>query len=144
MKKMGVTPSEVNLEITESSTLNQRRILLDNMQKLKDIGCEFSLDDFGTGESNLNYIMDMPVKIVKFDRSMVQEFFTNDKAKVVITATVDMVKQLGLQTVAEGVESKEQYEEIKNLGIDYIQGFYFSEPLSKNDFISFLSERNGV
>jgi EAL domain-containing protein (putative c-di-GMP-specific phosphodiesterase class I) len=144
MKKMGVAPSEVNLEITESSTLNQRQILLDNMKNLMNLGCEFSLDDFGTGESNLNYIMDMPVKIVKFDRSMVQEYFTNSKAKVVITATVDMIKQLGLQTVAEGIETKEQYDEIRELGIDYIQGFYFSKPLSKNDFISFLNERNGV
>jgi EAL domain-containing protein (putative c-di-GMP-specific phosphodiesterase class I) len=144
MKKLGVTPSEVNLEITESSTLNQRGILLDNMNKLMNLGCNFSLDDFGTGESNLNYIMDMPVKIVKFDRSMVQEYFSNEKARVVITATVNMIKQLGLQTVAEGVETADQFEEIKQLGIDYIQGFYFSKPLPKSDFITFLNEKNSL
>ena len=142
MKKLGVSPSEVNLEITESSTLNQRSILLENMNKLMNLGCNFSLDDFGTGESNLNYIMDMPVKIVKFDRGMVQEYFTNEKARVVITATVNMIKELGLQTVAEGIETSEQFEEIRELGIDYIQGFYFSKPLEKNEFIRFINEKN--
>ena len=142
MKSRGVTPSEVNLEITESSTLNQRNILLENMNKLMNLGCRFSLDDFGTGESNLNYIMDMPVNIVKFDRSMVQEYFNNDKAKVVITNTVNMIKQLGLKTVAEGVETEEQVEGIKALGIDYIQGFYYSKPLSTDDFIRFINEKN--
>lgn len=144
MKKQGVVPSEVNLEITESSTLNQRGILLDNMNKLMNLGCNFSLDDFGTGESNLNYIMDMPVKIVKFDRSMILEYFSNEKARVVINATVNMIKELGLQTVAEGVETADQFEEIKKLGIDYIQGFYFSKPLPKSEFITFINEKNSL
>lgn len=144
MQNIGVKPSDVSLEITESSTLNHRHVLLDNMNKLMNLGCSFALDDFGTGESNLNYIVDMPVKIVKFDRSMVQDYFTNEKARVVMASTVGMIKQLGLKIVAEGVETIEQYNGIKDLGIDYIQGYYFSKPLSKNEFVDFISKKNHI
>ena len=142
MRLEEVHPKEINLEITESSTLNQRHILLENMHRLMNMGCGFSLDDFGTGESNLNYIVDMPVNIVKFDRSMVQEYFTNKRAEIVMRATVGMIKDLGLKIVAEGVETEEQVEGIKQLGIDYIQGYYYSKPLSKNDFIKFIETKN--
>ena len=143
MSEAGVSPGRINLEITESSTLKQRGILLDNMHSLISAGCNFSLDDFGTGESNLNYIVDMPVQIVKFDRSMVQRYFNNDKAKFVMLATVNMIKELGLKIVAEGVETADQVEGIRELGIDYIQGYYFSKPLSENDFIKFIVNNNG-
>lgn len=142
MKHSDVKPAEINLEITESSTLNQRNILLANMNELMRYGCSFSLDDFGTGESNLNYIVDMPVKIVKFDRSMVQDYFSNERARVVMTAAVNMIKELGLKIVAEGVETEEQVQGIRELGIDYIQGFYFSKPLPQKEFISFIQEKN--
>ncbi len=142
MERTGLDPRYINLEITESSTLIQRSVLLDNMKKLIEAGCNFSLDDFGTGESNLNYIVDMPVKIVKFDRKMVQDYFNLERAQVVMTATVGMIKELGLKIVAEGVETEEQVEGIKALGIDYIQGFYFSKPISGNDFVEFIEKNN--
>lgn len=139
-----VSPAEINLEITESSTLKSRNVLLKNMNDLMRYGCNFSLDDFGTGESNLNYIVDMPVKLVKFDRNMVQEYFKNEKAKVVMSSAVKMIKRLGLKIVAEGVETEEQVKEIKDLGIDYIQGYYYSKPLAEKDFIRFINDHNMV
>ena len=142
MKNSQVRPQDINLEITENVPLNHRRILLENMNKLINMGCHFSLDDFGTGESNLNYIVDMPVQIVKFDRTMIQDYFSNERAKVVMKATVKMIKELGMKIVAEGVETEEQVEGIKELGIDYIQGFYYSVPLSQNDYIKFIEKKN--
>ena len=142
MKEIEITPDDIDLEITESSTLNQRNVLLKNMNDLMNLGCNFSLDDFGTGESNLNYIVDMPVKIVKFDRSMVLDYFRSERAKVVMKATVNMIKELGLKMVAEGVETEEQMQGIKDLGIDYIQGFYYSKPLPQDEFLRFLEVRN--
>lgn len=142
MREIEITPDDINLEITESSTLNQRNVLLKNMNDLMNLGCNFSLDDFGTGESNLNYIVDMPVKIVKFDRSMVFDYFRSERAKVVMKATVNMIKELGLKMVAEGVETEEQMQGIKDLGIDYIQGFYYSKPLPQDEFLRFLEVRN--
>ncbi len=142
MKERGLKPESINLEITESSSMNNRDILLGNMDRLRNAGVGFSLDDFGTGESNLNYIVDMPVDIVKFDHSMIQDYFRSERARIVMLATVRMIKELGLRIVAEGVETKAQFEEMEALGIDYIQGFYFSRPLPYTDFIHFISERN--
>ena len=142
MKSFNLPPETINLEITETSTLNQRNILLENMRSLKDLGCSFSLDDFGTGESNLNYIVDMPVDIVKFDRTMTQDYFVNERAKLVMGATIRMIKELGLKIVAEGIETKEQLDCMIELGVDYIQGFYFSRPLPHDDFVSFIQARN--
>ena len=142
MKELDLPPETINLEITETSTLNQRNVLLDNMRNLKELGCTFSLDDFGTGESNLNYIVDMPVDIVKFDRTMTQDYFTNERAKLVMSATIRMIKDLGMKIVAEGIETKEQLDCMIELGVDYIQGFYFSKPLPHDDFVSFIQAKN--
>ena len=142
MSRHNLSPDSINLEITETSTLTQRHILLDNMHQLREIGCSFSLDDFGTGESNLNYIVDMPVDIVKFDRTMTQEYFRNDRAKVVMSATVRMIKELGLKIVAEGIETAEELESMKALGVDYIQGYYFSKPLPQSEFYNFIQSKN--
>ncbi|HAG70064.1 MAG TPA: hypothetical protein DCL38_08825 [Lachnospiraceae bacterium] len=142
MNRHGLTFDKVNLEITESSSLNRRTVFLDNMKALKEAGCSFALDDFGTGESNLNYIVDMPVDIVKFDRSMVMKYFTSEKARIVMTNSVKMVKELGYRIVAEGIEQYDQLMSMKSLGVDYIQGFYFSKPLPYEKFVKFIESNN--
>ena len=101
-------------------------------------GVTFSLDDFGTGNSNLNYVMDMPVRIVKFDRELINAYFVNEKAKHIMTSTIKMLQDMGLEIVAEGVETKEQADEICKLGVSFIQGYYFSKPLTRGDYINFL------
>lgn len=144
MKKYDLDPSTINLEITESASIQMRNVLLDNMQMLIDYGVSFSLDDFGNGESNLNYIVDMPVSIVKFDRDMSQAYFANQKAKFVMEAAMQMIHDMELKIVSEGVETKEQMETIVGLGIDYIQGYYFSKPLPAEQFLQFVSVKNSV
>lgn len=138
MKKYDLDPSTINLEITESASIQMRHVLLENMQMLIDYGVSFSLDDFGNGESNLNYIVDMPVSIVKFDRDMSQAYFANQKAKFVMEAAMRMIHDMELKIVSEGVETKEQMETIVELGIDYIQGYYFSKPLPEEQFLQFV------
>lgn len=138
LNQFNISPSQLNLEITESTALKKRKSLLKNINDLIDYGMSFSLDDFGSGESNLNYIIDMPVSIVKFDKDMTQSYFINPKAQTVIEYTINMIHQLGLKIVAEGVETKEQLIKMKELGIDYIQGYYFSKPVSMNNFIDYV------
>lgn len=104
---------------------------------------ENSLDDFGSGESNLNYIVEMPVSIVKFDRGMSQAYFADKKAKFVMEAAMHMIHDLKLKIVSEGVETKEQMEKISSLGIDYIQGYYFSKPLPGDEFLQYIKRENG-
>ena len=114
------------------------------MNRLIDYGVNFSLDDFGTGQSNLNYIVDMPVDIVKFDRIMINAYFANKKAKYVMDAAMHMIHGMGLKIVSEGIETNEQFGRMSELGISYIQGFYFSKPLEKKEFIEFLIKHNKV
>nr|MDE6607042.1 EAL domain-containing protein [Lachnospiraceae bacterium] len=138
MKKHNIKPGFINLEITESASLSAKKTLLNNMISLMDYGIRFSLDDFGTGQSNLNYIVDMPVDIVKFDREMINAYFENGKAKYVMDAAMHMVHGMNLEIVSEGIETKEQYQVMKELGISYIQGYYFSKPLSEQQFLEFI------
>lgn len=139
MKEYQIDPSCINLEITESASIQLRDNLLENMRQLMDYGVSFALDDFGNGESNLNYIVDMPVSIVKFDRDMSQAYFVSQKAKFVMEAAMHMIHDMKLEIVSEGVETKEQAEAIEALGIEYIQGYYFSRPLPGEEFLRFVS-----
>jgi EAL domain-containing protein (putative c-di-GMP-specific phosphodiesterase class I) len=142
IEKYNLNPSFINLEITESASIIKRKTLLDNMKTLIDYGVSFSLDDFGNGESNLNYIVDLPIHIVKFDKDMTQAYFENEKAKYVLQAATDMIQGLELKVVAEGVETAEQLRELERLGIDYIQGYYFSKPVEEKQYLEFLKHRN--
>lgn len=140
IENYGIDPKTLNLEITETSTVEKKKRLLENMKEFTEYGLHFSLDDFGSGESNLNYIIDMPVSIVKFDKDMTQSYFNNKKAKIVMTSIIDLIHDLDLKVVIEGVETKEQLIEMTRIGSDFIQGYYFSKPIPMSDFITFLRE----
>lgn len=142
MERYQLDPAHINLEITESASIQARTNLLENMRRLIEYGVTFSLDDFGNGESNLNYIVDMPVSIVKFDRDMSQAYFANQKAKFVMEAAMHMIHDMELEIVSEGVETREQMEAITALGIEYIQGYYFSKPLPGDAFLEFLIQQS--
>lgn len=134
----GISPALINLEITETASISARITLLENMKRLIDYGFTFSLDDFGKGESNLMYVVEMPVSIVKLDYDLTKAFFNSPKAKQVLRAVVGMAHNMGLKLVAEGVETAEELAVMKKEDIDYIQGFYFSRPLPQSDFLDFL------
>lgn len=142
MEKYGVGSEQINLEITESAQLKRRDIFADNLEKLKAYGLSFSLDDFGTGHSNLNYIVEMPVDVVKFDRDMTNAFFVDEKARYVMEAAMQMIHGMGLKIVSEGIETKEQCEKIIEMGISYIQGYYFSKPVPENEYYDFVAKNN--
>ena len=144
MNTYQIDPSMINLEITETATLAEKRKLLHNMNLLMDYGVHFSLDDFGTGQSNLNYIIEMPVKIVKFDREMSNAYFNNGKAKYVMNAAIQMIHGMKLEIVSEGIETIEQYKAMEDMGINYIQGYYFSRPLQKEQFLEFIKAQNTI
>lgn len=138
MEKYAVDPKHINLEITETATLNAKKNLLANMEKLLAKGNTFSLDDFGKGESNLMYIVEMPVSIVKMDFDLTKAFFKVPKAKNVVQSVVKMAHDMGLHVVSEGIETKEELEALQNEGVDYIQGYYFSKPLPMDEFLVYL------
>ena len=142
MESSQIEPCHINLEITESTSMREKKTLISHMDRMISRGVNFSLDDFGSGASNLNYIMDMPVQFVKFDKEMIQAYFSNEKAKYVMEAAMHMIHGMGLKIVAEGVETEEQYCKMEEIRINYIQGFYFSKPLPEQEFLAFLGRAN--
>ena len=137
-EKYGISPKYIGFEITETAVSEVKDALIENMNVLVSKGFCFALDDFGKGESNLMYIVEMPGQIIKLDMDMTKAYFSNPKANPVVEAIVAMSKRLNLTTIAEGVESKDELEGIANLGIDYIQGYYFSRPLPMDEFIEYM------
>lgn len=135
MDKYDVAPSFINFEITETAASNSENTLLYNMRELLKHNSSFSLDDYGSGYSNINYILDLPIGLLKYDKNMVWSYFDSEKGRVILNCTVNMTKELNLMSLAEGVETKEQFEQIKRLGIEYTQGYYFSKPLPPEEFV---------
>ncbi len=137
-KEKGIAPSMISFEITETAFSSVKANMLNNMNQLIDSGFEFALDDFGKGASNLMYAIEMPVKVIKLDMELTQLFMKDEKAKAVVNAIIKMAHDMKLKVVSEGVETKEEVEIITKAGIDYIQGFYFSKPLPKDEYLEFL------
>jgi EAL domain-containing protein (putative c-di-GMP-specific phosphodiesterase class I) len=142
MSGYNVDSKWINLEITETASSSAKQVLLKNMNKLIQKGVRFSLDDFGTGRSNLDYFVEMPVDIIKFDYSFIQGYFRSLKARYVVESMVELMSKMGLPVVAEGVETREQLETMCQLGVSYVQGFYFSRPVPREEFLAFLDENN--
>lgn len=140
LQKYELSSDSIILEITESASVQGKEQLLNNMKVLLGNGIEFALDDFGTGQSNLDYMASMPVRIVKFDKNMTQDYFTVEKTRMIMNAAIRMVHEMGMEVVAEGIETDEQLEEMIKQGVEHIQGYYFSRPLSEEAFIRFMKK----
>lgn len=136
-----VPSSIINMEITETASAHTPEILLKNMKRLNEEGIELSLDDYGSGFSNMNYLLNLPFKMIKIDKYIVWSAFEDKKAKIALSATIDMIKKLDMTVLAEGVETLEQKEELERMGCDYLQGFYFAKGLPKDDFLKIMAEQ---
>ena len=136
-----VDPKNINLEITESFNPMDQEEINNNLNKLVELGFNFSLDDYGTGYSNINRFSKLPISIIKIDKTLVDDS-KNEGMKKILDYSFGLVKDLNKQTVVEGVETKEQFELFKEYGANYIQGFYFSKPLDYNRYIEFVSNNN--
>lgn len=140
MGEYQVAPHRINFEITETAAISSHTALKRNMQELIDYGCGFSLDDYGAGYSNLSYVVELPLKLIKLDKMLVDAYFSSEKVRIATEATISMLHQIGMQVVVEGVETEEQYLAFKRLSVEYIQGFYFSKPLPKDKLLKYIQE----
>lgn len=139
--RYGVSPSQVNFEVTETMFDNLSGVMEKNLRELAAMGYTFSLDDYGVGYSNIQRLKSLPLSIIKVDKSLVDDMFTED-GKVIIENTVHMMQGIHKKLVIEGVETREAVEAIGGLDCDYIQGYYYSRPLSAGDFVRFMQARN--
>lgn len=147
LEKYGIEPSFLNLEITESIAIASGRRLKRNMQDLISHGCSFSMDDFGTGYSNLSQLTRADFSIIKIDKSLLWPVFekknpNKENAQILLENMILMIKKMGLKIVVEGVETKDQLDYLCGLGVDYIQGYYFSKPVKENEYLDFLRNAN--
>lgn len=140
-KKYDVDPKRISFEITESMFDNLSNVIIQNVHQLGDAGYRFSLDDYGTGYSSIQRMNRYPLDIVKIDKSMADDVFS-ESGNIIMFNTIRMMHDIKKKLVIEGVETEAAVKALKEMSCDYIQGFYYSEPLSEEALIAFLRENN--
>ena len=128
LKKYGLPPEDLTIEITESITMKGAEQAIERLQQLKDLGVFIAIDDFGTGWSSLSYLRRLPVDFVKFDRTFTADVATDQDAALLISLMNRLAHALGLETVAEGIETAAQLAAVRRLGCDHVQGFHLARP----------------
>jgi EAL domain-containing protein (putative c-di-GMP-specific phosphodiesterase class I) len=130
----------LELEVTESQIMNHPEDAIAVLNKLRNMGIELAIDDFGTGYSSLNILRKLPINELKIDKSFVDEMLNIDEDKAMVESIINMGKNLSIDTLAEGVETKVQADMLRDFGCDIFQGYYFSKPLEKDDLADFLKD----
>ena len=141
LTKFNLEPQLLGLEITESALMAEPEPIIRKLELLKNQGLQLSLDDFGTGFSNLYYLTQFPLDALKIDASFVRMIETDPNAVALIRSVIDLANNFHLKTVAEGVETREILAHLKKLGCDEIQGYYFSKPLPAAEFEILLQQQ---
>lgn len=139
LNKYNLKPEQINLEITETAASTAQDIVEENIRTLCEKGISFSLDDYGTGYSNLSRIISMPFSIIKIDKSMTNKVF-DSKINAILKYNIRLLKEIGMKIVVEGVETEDVLKQFEEMGCDYIQGYYFSKPLPKQEFVDFIEK----
>lgn len=140
LKETGLDPSFLELELTESSVMVDAENSIGVLQRLKGLGVKLSVDDFGTGYSNLSYLNRFPINTLKIDQSFVSDLGLNEDSATIIKSIITLAHNLRLNVIAEGVETEAQLTYLRQHNCDFIQGFYFSNPLPAIEFEQFLRE----
>lgn len=138
MNQYGLTSDQINFEITETSALASNSVVSLNMNRFVDNGVDLSLDDYGTGYSNISYLYHLPFSFVKIDKSILWSSDKNEKANITLSNIFGMAKKLNMRVVVEGVETEAHIKKLLDMNCDYFQGYYFSKPIPGNDFVSYV------
>ncbi|MBL6946179.1 MAG: EAL domain-containing protein [Rhodospirillales bacterium] len=136
----GAAPESLELEITENLLMADTAEITENLAKLRDTGVRLSIDDFGTGYSSLSYLRRFPVNCLKIDKSFVQDATIVEGDAKLVEAIINMARSLNLEVVAEGVETDEQVEFLRSHGCEFAQGYYFSKPVSAEEFARIFAD----
>jgi EAL domain-containing protein (putative c-di-GMP-specific phosphodiesterase class I) len=123
----------VVIELVETESLQDYDLVIDFIKRVKSHGCKIAIDDFGSGYSNFEYLIKLQADYIKIDGSLIQHINRQRESYVVVSTIVSFAKQMGIKTIAEFIENEEIFQTVKELGIDYSQGYYFSPPRSKTE-----------
>lgn len=145
MHKYEIDPRRFQFEITESIFAHDAKGIINKLLQLKQMGFQIAMDDFGTGYSCLSYLKDLPIDIIKIDRSFVQALSlpNNERHKAIIATIIDLAKRLHMTTLAEGVETQEQAHYLTTMGCEYMQGYLFAKPMPFEQVTEFIQSRIG-
>ncbi|KUK18883.1 MAG: Diguanylate cyclase/phosphodiesterase with PAS/PAC sensor(S), partial [Thermodesulfobacterium commune] len=133
-------PCCLGIEITEHALATNLEKANKLLRMLKFYRINISIDDFGTGYSSLHYLKDLPIDFIKIDQSFVRDFLRDKKTFFILETIIKLAKKLNIKTIAEGVENKEQFEVLKELGCDYFQGFLFAKPMPEEECFEYLKK----
>ncbi len=139
VKSAGIKPQDIILEITETAAMTDIAHSLENLARLKMHGFHLSVDDYGTGFSNMQQIMRVAFSELKIDQSFVKDCANNNDLCVMLQSNIDMAHKLKMACIAEGVETKEDWDTLKNMGCDMAQGYFIAKPMSLSSFVDFCS-----
>lgn len=140
VERNGIEPSKLHVEITESACVNNREVLVNTMNKLRENGFLVEIDDFGSGYSSLNALMKLPFDIVKLDMDFMRQDTRDDKCEAIMSAITGMIHDVGAKVISEGVETIENAESAVYFNCDSAQGYHYSKPLSIEKFLKFIKE----
>ncbi len=141
LQKYQVKADEVEIEITESVLIEDFEKVFDKLRILREAGVRVSLDDFGTGYSSLSYLKKLPIDTLKIDKSFIDTVLTDGATRIITESIINMVKALGVESIAEGVEHEAQYDYLHSVGCDMIQGYFLGKPLPPEEIEDILSKR---
>ncbi|RJG05731.1 EAL domain-containing protein [Noviherbaspirillum cavernae] len=144
LQQLELPPDRVTVEITEGVLLDVSENVSSKLFEYRDAGIQVAIDDFGTGYSSMAYLQKFDIDFLKIDQSFIKDLVTNHGNRAIAESIIAMAHKLGLRVIAEGVENGEQMALLRDAGCDYGQGYYFSRPLSANDFENMLVKRNGT
>ena len=137
----GAHPSQFTFEITEKAFAKDAKAVLENVLRLRMHGCGIAVDDFGTGYSSLQQLNRTPITELKLDRSFVRRITTDSKALSIVGSMIDLAGKLDLKTVAEGIDTEEQHDRLRNLGCDMGQGFLFAKAMDSECLSAWADRR---
>jgi EAL domain-containing protein (putative c-di-GMP-specific phosphodiesterase class I) len=140
VEKYQIDPARLELEITEDVFLDHTDQIINSLRELKTLGIRIAIDDFGTGYSSLSYLRDFPADVLKLDGSFVERIHESEKSRGIVTSAVSLAHGLGLQLVAECVETQTQYDFLISQRCDIIQGNFISGPLMGDALAIFLNQ----
>lgn len=129
LEKYHIAPKLIQLEITESASLNEGEDFIELIDQLKKEGFVIAMDDFGAGYSSLNLLMDLPIDVLKLDKELIMKMHQREKSRIIIACMVQMAHQLNMLVISEGVETKEQATFLKEIGCDGAQGYLYAQPM---------------